>query len=204
MQMINEIELLENNKIYVAGVIAKTPVFNHQIYGESFYNVILEVQRLSKQTDMVPILISDHLLDIDLLKPKVMLEVNGQVRSYNNIDKADKKRLVVNIFAREAKIIESFKDIDNFNDVFFDSFICKDPNFRVTPFGREICDLLVAVNRAYKKSDYIPCICWGRNRATRTTCSPRSRTSWAETSRSRSSSRMSPSRRPSRRRSSRR
>lgn len=161
--MINEIELLENNKIYVAGVIAKTPVFNHQIYGESFYNVILEVQRLSKQTDMVPILISDHLLDIDLLKPKVMLEVNGQVRSYNNIDKADKKRLVVNIFAREAKIIESFKDIDNFNDVFFDSFICKDPNFRVTPFGREICDLLVAVNRAYKKSDYIPCICWGRN-----------------------------------------
>ncbi|MDD4501571.1 MAG: single-stranded DNA-binding protein [Clostridia bacterium] len=163
MRMINEIELLENNKIYIVGSIASTPVFNHQIYGESFYNITIEVQRLSKQTDMVPVLISDHLLDISLLRIGTIIEIKGQVRSYNNLDKTEKKRLVVNIFAREAKILESIEGIDSFNDAFFDSFICKEPNFRITPFGREICDLLVAVNRAYKKSDYIPCICWGRN-----------------------------------------
>ncbi|HOF25835.1 MAG TPA: single-stranded DNA-binding protein [Clostridia bacterium] len=163
MQMISEIELLENNKIYIAGSIASAPVFNHQIYGESFYNIIVEVQRLSKQTDMVPVLISSHLLDIDLLKPDTLIEINGQVRSYNNIDKNEKKRLVVNVFAREARILQTLEGIESFNSVFFDSFICKEPNFRITPFGREICDLLIAVNRAYKKSDYIPCICWGRN-----------------------------------------
>ncbi|HHT95237.1 MAG TPA: single-stranded DNA-binding protein [Clostridia bacterium] len=161
--MISEIELLENNKIYIAGSIASAPVFNHQIYGESFYNIIVEVQRLSKQTDMVPVLISSHLLDIDLLKPDTLIEINGQVRSYNNIDKNEKKRLVVNVFAREARILQTLEGIESFNSVFFDSFICKEPNFRITPFGREICDLLIAVNRAYKKSDYIPCICWGRN-----------------------------------------
>lgn len=161
--MINEIELLENNKIYIAGTIAKNPIFNHQIYGESFYNIIVEVQRLSKQTDLIPVLISDHLLDIDYLKIGVNIEIRGQVRSYNNLDKAEKKRLVVNVFAREAKLIDNLDEIENCNDAFFDAFICKEPNFRTTPFGREICDLLVAVNRAYKKSDYIPCICWGRN-----------------------------------------
>ena len=161
--MISEIELLENNKIYIAGSIASSPVFNHQIYGESFYNIVVEVQRLSKQTDMVPVLISSHLLDIDLLKPDTLIEINGQVRSYNNLDKNEKKRLVVNVFAREARILQTLEGIESYNDAFFDSFICKEPNFRITPFGREICDLLIAVNRAYKKSDYIPCICWGRN-----------------------------------------
>ena len=161
--MISEIELLENNKIYIAGSIASAPVFNHQIYGESFYNIIVEVQRLSKQTDMVPVLISSHLLDIDLLKPDTLIEINGQVRSYNNIDKNEKKRLVVNVFAREARILQTLEGIESFNSVFFYFFLCKEPNFRITPFGREICDLLIAVNRAYKKSDYIPCICWGRN-----------------------------------------
>jgi single-stranded DNA-binding protein len=116
--MINEIELLENNKIYIVGSIASTPVFNHQIYGESFYNITIEVQRLSKQTDMVPVLISDHLLDISLLRIGTIIEIKGQVRSYNNLDKTEKKRLVVNIFAREAKILESIEGIDSFNDAF--------------------------------------------------------------------------------------
>jgi primosomal replication protein N len=161
--MINEIELLDNNTIYVAGSIAKMPIFNHQIYGESFYNVLVEVQRLSKQNDLIPVLISDHLLNIDYLKTGVFIEIYGQVRSFNNSEQADKKRLVVNIFAREAKILDNLEGIENFNDAYFDAFICKKPNYRVTPFGREICDILIAVNRAYKKSDYIPCICWGRN-----------------------------------------
>jgi primosomal replication protein N len=161
--MINEIELLDNNTIYVAGSIAKMPIFNHQIYGESFYNVVVEVQRLSKQNDFIPVLISDHLLNIDYLKTGVFIEIYGQVRSFNNSEQADKKRLVVNIFAREAKILDNLDGIENFNNAYFDAFICKKPNYRVTPFGREICDILIAVNRAYKKSDYIPCICWGRN-----------------------------------------
>lgn len=161
--MINEIELLDNNTIYVAGNIAKMPIFNHQIYGESFYNVLVEVQRLSKQNDLIPVLISDHLLNIDYLKTGVFIEIYGQVRSFNNSEQVDKKRLVVNIFAREAKILDNLDGIENFNDAYFDAFICKKPNYRVTPFGREICDILIAVNRAYKKSDYIPCICWGRN-----------------------------------------
>jgi len=161
--MINDMEVLNNNKIFIAGAIHKEPVFNHLMYGESFYTTYVEVSRLSNQTDIIPVLVSGHLIDVEELKIGVKVKIDGQVRSYNNQEGSHRKKLIINVFAREIQIVEDFNDLDNLNDVFFDGFICRQPNFRTTPFGREICDLLVAINRAYKKSDYIPCITWGRN-----------------------------------------
>lgn len=158
---------LENNHLKLVGKVTSDKVFSHEIYGESFYIFNMEVPRLSETTDIIPITVSERLLtDIDLTIGKEII-VEGQFRSYNTYEN-ERSRLVLTVFAKE--IIERDLDAENeenridvSNEVTLIGYICKKPIYRKTPFGREIADILLAVNRAYNKSDYIPCIAWGRN-----------------------------------------
>ncbi len=154
----------ENNHLILVGKVVSEKTYSHEIYGEKFYLFNLEVVRLSSTTDIIPITISERLItDIDLSIGKG-LEIEGQFRSYNNYEN-EKNRLVLTVFAKEIKEVE-INDDDRetvTNEVELIGYICKKPIYRQTPFGREIADILLAVNRAYNKSDYIPCIAWGRN-----------------------------------------
>ena len=153
--------LLENNSIYIAGKIIEECEFSHEVYGEGFYLFKISSERLSDNEDILPITVSERLIDKQSLKLGTRVEVIGQLRSYNNYGNK-KNKLVLTIFAREINLLEEDTE-QNPNQIFLNGFICKPPVYRKTPFGREICDILVAVNRAYNKSDYIPCIAWGRN-----------------------------------------
>ena len=150
-------ELLNNNKVFLSGVVVENPTFSHETYGEGFYEVKLSVPRLSQHNDVLPVTVSEKFLKEFTLGQEVALK--GQFRSFNKFN-GTKSKLVLNVFARE--IIEK-NDTMNPNIIELTGFLCKPPVFRTTPFNREICDILVAVNRAYNKSDYLPCIAWGRN-----------------------------------------
>lgn len=150
-------ELMNNNKVYLSGTVASEPVFSHETFGEAFYDVKLSVPRLSEHVDVLPITVSEKLLKHFELGRLVSLK--GQLRSYNKLED-EKSKLILSVFARE--IVEE-ADITNPNVIEITGFVCKPPIFRTTPFKREICDVLIAVNRAYNKSDYLPCIAWGRN-----------------------------------------
>ncbi len=152
---------MENNKVMLLGKVAKEPTLSHEVYGEKFYQFSLEVKRLSGSLDVIPVVFSERLLVLDSLKCGTIVKLNGQFRSYNSPE-AGKSKLVLMVFAREIILTEASEEEDQ-NEIFLEGFVCKKPNYRQTPFGREIGDLLVAVNRAYNKSDYIPCIAWGRN-----------------------------------------
>lgn len=152
---------MENNKVMLLGKVAKEPEISHEVYGEKFYQFDLEVKRLSGSTDIIPIIFSERLLILESLKNGTVLKLNGQFRSYNSPE-GGKSKLVLMVFAREIILTEASEEEDK-NEIYLEGFVCKKPNYRQTPFGREISDLLVAVNRAYNKSDYIPCIAWGRN-----------------------------------------
>lgn len=153
--------LPENNNVAIAGKIVEECVFSHEVYGEDFYTFHVASERLSDQADVLPITVSERLIDKETLKMGVRVDVLGQLRSYNNYN-SKKNRLVLTIFAREICVLGE-DDHKSENQIFLNGFICKPPVYRKTPFGREISDILVAVNRAYNKSDYIPCIAWGRN-----------------------------------------
>ncbi len=153
--------LLENNSIYISGKIIEECEFSHEVYGEGFYLFKISSERLSDNEDILPITISERLIDRQSLTIDTRVEVIGQLRSYNNYGNK-KNKLVLTIFAREINLLEENTE-QNPNQIFLNGFICKPPVYRKTPFGREISDILVAVNRAYNKSDYIPCIAWGRN-----------------------------------------
>ena len=159
---------LENNHLVLVGKVTSDKRFSHEIYGEKFYIFDLEVPRLSGNADIIPITISERLLESEELSigKKVMIE--GQFRSYNSYQN-EKNKLVLTVFAKDVKFaenqeeeIQASKDFVS-NEVTLNGYICKKPIYRQTPFGREIADILLAVNRAYNKSDYIPCIAWGRN-----------------------------------------
>ena len=156
---------LENNHLILVGKIVSEQKYSHEIYGEKFYSFNLEVIRLSNNADIIPITVSERLLtDLDLSIGREV-EVEGQFRSYNNYEN-EKNRLVLTVFAKEIRIAEPHEEGDKdfiTNEVTLIGYVCKKPIYRQTPFGREIADLLLAVNRAYNKSDYIPCIAWGRN-----------------------------------------
>lgn len=156
---------LENNHLILVGKIISEQKYSHEIYGEKFYSFNLEVVRLSNNTDIIPITVSERLLtDLDLSVGKEV-EVEGQFRSYNNYEN-QKNRLILTVFAKEIKEVEPLSENDKdvvTNEVTLVGYVCKKPVYRQTPFGREIADILLAVNRAYNKSDYIPCIAWGRN-----------------------------------------
>ncbi|GAA0124658.1 MULTISPECIES: single-stranded DNA-binding protein [Clostridium] len=149
-----------NNKIYLEGKIISGLEFSHEMYGEGFYNFSLEVPRLSDTTDILNITVSERLTTgIDMsLGTEVIVE--GQLRSYNKfVDGSN--RLILTVFARDIRELK--EKSKNPNQIFLDGYICKEPIYRTTPFGREIADMLLAVNRLYNKSDYIPTIAWGRN-----------------------------------------
>ena len=158
----------ENNQLVLIGKVTSEKRFSHEIYGEKFYIFDLSVPRLSGNADNIPITISERLLVEEDLETGKNVIIEGQFRSYNSYEN-EKNRLVLTVFAKEIKFgnedEEEFKPSkeNSSNEVILDGFICKKPIYRKTPFGREIADVLLAVNRAYNKSDYIPCIAWGRN-----------------------------------------
>ena len=149
----------ETNQAYVSGKIVSEPIYSHSVYGEGFYEFILAVDRLSGQVDNIPITVSDRLMEEVDLSIGNYVSVSGQFRSYNKLTET-KNKLMLTVFARN---ITDYNEEQNPNHIEVKGYICKQPMYRTTPFKREICDILIAVNRAYNKSDYIPCIAWGRN-----------------------------------------
>ena len=152
--------LMLNNKIYLEGKVASELEFSHEMYGEGFYSFNIEVMRLSDSVDYLNITVSERLINNFELALGKEIVVEGQLRSYNKFMDGSNK-LILTVFARNIE--ECVQKSKNPNEIFLDGFICKEPVYRTTPFGREIADLLLAVNRAYNKSDYIPTIAWGRN-----------------------------------------
>ena len=152
----------ENNYLVLIGKIISDKTFSHEIYGESFYVFNLEVPRLSGNEDIIPITISERLIaNFDLTIGRKVVIV-GQFRSYNSYEN-EKNRLVLTVFAKDIIDYKEEQEENVSNEVVLNGYVCKKPIYRKTPFGREISDILLAVNRAYNKSDYIPCIAWGRN-----------------------------------------
>lgn len=147
----------KNNQATIVGVIDSDLEFSHAVLGEGFYNFTVKVPRLSSESDLIPVTISERLCGC--LKKGDKVAFFGQFRSYNKLV-GGKSKLMLTLFVRERLDPET---TSNINEIRLTGYICKEPIFRTTPFGREISDLLVAVNRAYNKSDYLPCIAWGRN-----------------------------------------
>lgn len=144
------------------GEIVSDFVFSHEIFGEGFYMVNVNVPRLSDSSDIIPVMVSERLINVEENYKGLMIMVQGQFRSYNRHEER-KNRLVLSVFAREIEFVDETPESSKTNQIYLDGYICKEPVYRKTPLGREIADLLLAVNRPYGKSDYIPCICWGRN-----------------------------------------
>lgn len=155
-------KIIENNQVSIMGQIVSQFIFSHQVFGEGFYLVDIMVKRLSDSEDIIPVMVSERLIDVTQDYEGEYLMVSGQFRSYNRHEEK-KNRLVLSVFAREISFVEEEDDSVKSNQIYLDGYICKPPVYRKTPLGREIADLLIAVNRPYGKSDYIPCICWGRN-----------------------------------------
>lgn len=160
--------ILENNHLVLIGKVCSEKTFSHEIYGEKFYIFDLEVPRLSKAVDIIPITVSERLItNIDIEVGKE-LAIEGQFRSYNSYEN-EKNRLILTVFAKDISEVEDEELSEEeekkkvSNEVTLIGYVCKKPIYRQTPFDREIADILLAVNRAYNKSDYIPCIAWGRN-----------------------------------------
>ncbi|WP_026486023.1 single-stranded DNA-binding protein [Caldanaerobius polysaccharolyticus] len=154
---------LSNNVVNLVGKLVSDLEYNHELFGEVFYRTTMEVPRLSESKDLLPLTISERLIQGLDIKRGTRLQVEGQLRSYNRVTEDGKRHLVLTVFVRDLKVIGDDVVVKNPNEIFLDGYICKKPVYRSTPFGREITDLLIAVNRAYKKSDYIPVIAWGRN-----------------------------------------
>jgi primosomal replication protein N len=150
-------EMTKNNRVTIAGRIATVSEYSHEVFGEKFYKMNVEVERTSGSTDVIPVIVSER---FGILGPLgKFVQISGQYRSHN-VHTEDGNRLELNVFASEIEIPERYIDK---NKIELDGFICKPPTYRKTPLGREIADLMLAVNRQYGKSDYIPCILWGRN-----------------------------------------
>lgn len=153
--------LMEDNKAYMAGRVLSGPKFNHKTYGEAFYLIVLGILRKSGYEDNIKLIISERIMGGRAPVEGEFIGVRGQVRTYNR-EVEGRSKLEVTVFVREMEYIKSH-DFDYVNEISIEGFICKTPVRRTSPLGREICDLMVAVNRMYNKSDYIPCIAWGRN-----------------------------------------
>lgn len=153
-------KIIENNQAKLSGEITTAWQYSHAIYGESFFTATLSSKRESGVVDEILIMVSDRLVDVNENWIGQYVSISGQFRSYNKYEEG-RNRLILSVFVSGIEITEGgFEDINSIN---IEGYICKAPTYRETPLGREIGDLLVAVNRPYGKSDYIPCICWGRN-----------------------------------------
>lgn len=153
-------KVFDNNKVSICGEIVSDFTYSHDVFGEGFYLFDLKVNRRSEKSDVIPVMASERIIDVDSDYIGKTVAINGQFRSYSTND-GERNRLVLSVFAREIDFLE--RVAINHNDIFLDGFVCKPPICRKTPLGREIADVLLAVNRPYGKSDYIPCILWGRN-----------------------------------------
>lgn len=153
-------DLRQNNIVTVSGEIVSDYVFSHEVYGEKFYSFNLESKRLSSNSDILPVTISERLGVFEDFKKGTNVTISGQLRSYNDFSQ-QKNHLILTVFTKDMQPEDYEKSLPN--QVILNGFLCKTPIYRTTPFGREISDILLAVNRAYNKSDYIPCIAWGRN-----------------------------------------
>ena len=158
-------KVIENNRVCIIGEIVSEFTFSHEVFGEGFYIANVSVNRLSDMVDVIPLMISERLIDVTKDYRGMKIEVAGQFRSYNRHE-GTKNKLVLSIFVRELRFLEDDEmpeEQSKSNQIFLDGYVCKPPIYRKTPLGREIADILVAVNRQYGKSDYIPCIAWVRN-----------------------------------------
>lgn len=155
-------KVFDNNQVSIVGEIVSDFKFSHEVFGEGFYVVDILVSRLSNSADIIPIMVSERLINVKDDCKGQNVEILGQFRSYNRHEE-NKNRLVLSVFAREIRVLNGDEENLKPNYIFLDGYVCKAPIYRKTPLGREIADLLLAVNRPYGKSDYIPCICWGRN-----------------------------------------
>ncbi len=152
----------ENNKVLISGTVVSKPIFSHEVYEEMFYTFLLDTPRLSDTRDIIKITISEKFLSGDGIQIGDNVKIDGQFRSYNNFSNVG-NRLILTVFVKDIEKLDESEPIENSNSIYLDGYICKQPVYRTTPFGREIADILLAVNRSYNKSDYIPCIAWGRN-----------------------------------------
>ncbi len=151
-----------NNCVSLVGTVGGEFKFSHEVYCEKFYNFSLETPRLSGNCDVIVVTVSEQLLHSKCIKVGDKVCITGQFRSYNNNSPCGNK-LILTVFAKEIAHASAEKICGCINEISLTGYVCKPPIFRITPFGREITDLLIAVNRTYNKSDYIPCIAWGRN-----------------------------------------
>ena len=159
----NSNSLMENNIVSISGKVISDPEFSHEVYGDGFYITYVRVPRLSEAYDELPVIFSERLISPDKIKVDSYISVEGQFRSYNNYNNQSGRKLMLLVFARELEVHDEEVKNKNPNQIYLNGFVCRKPQYRTTPFGREISDILLAVNRAYNKSDYIPCIAWGRN-----------------------------------------
>ena len=154
----------ENNKVTLGGEIVRNFEFSHEVYGEGFYTAMLASERTSGKKDIIPIMVSERIVDAEADWIGLNVDISGQFRSYNKHENG-RRHLELSVFVREFEDITEERDfgIEDENFIFLDGYICKPPIYRKTPLGREIADILLAVNRPYGKSDYVPAICWGKN-----------------------------------------
>ncbi len=151
-----------NNTINLIGEIIDDYKVSHEVFGEVFYSFKVKINRLSEQVDYLPIIVSERIFEKENMSIGNIVKVSGQVRSYNKfIEEENRNRLIISVFVNDIEVVDQDEKLSQ--EVIINGFICKPPVYRTTPFGREISDMLLAVNRAYNKSDYIPCIAWGRN-----------------------------------------
>lgn len=150
---------ISNNRVYLQGNVETEPTFNHKVKDDEFYGFDMVVPRLSGQNDIIPVIIAKRLVDFFKISKGNKIAIRGQFRSYNKIEQ-EKRRLVLSVFVKE---VCEWDETANPNIIELNGFVCKPVIYRTTPFAREICDVLLAVNRQFNKSDYIPCIAWGTN-----------------------------------------
>jgi len=155
-------KVLDNNQVNILGIVDSEFTYSHEVFGEGFYIMEVIVNRLSNMADRIPLMVSERLIDVNDNYIGRIIEAKGQFRSYNKHEEGH-NRLILSVFVRELTEVEEDLECSKPNSVYLNGYICKQPVYRMTPLGREIADLLLAVNRPYGKSDYLPCICWGRN-----------------------------------------
>lgn len=153
---------LETNSAVLVGVVLTPPIISHKSYGETFYCFSMGIDRKSSYRDTIQIIVSERLIWNIEFEPGNNIEILGQIRTYNE-EQDGRNRLNVVVFAREFKLCQTGLEVGHENKIHLEGFLCKKPIGRISPLGREICDIMLAVNRMYNKSDYIPCIAWGRN-----------------------------------------
>lgn len=155
-------KIFENNTVEVAGEVVTEPIYSHEAFGEKFYIFSISTKRLSGMLDTIPVTISERAINISEIRVGKRFKIYGQFRSFNK-HMENEHRLILSVFARDIMELDDNQLDVNENYIFLDGYLCKEPIYRKTPLEREIADLLVAVNRSYGKSDYMPCIAWGRN-----------------------------------------